>query len=466
MFNLDSALGVEIQNNRLAMASVKKAFGKFTVRSHLVIDGYLDVPRVDLLSRVRQFVKSNGFNQESITVGIPRDQVVVREIELPIEVEENLEEVVRLQIDKLEPSEEEASFCDFQMIDRDEKAGRVLIQVIMAKRAYVEEVLSLFREFELFPASIKYSGVGLGNILKAHADGYAEKNPVLVVRIDSEKAELLVVTDKQQLFSETTRIPAASVTVDWLVEEISDLISRIPEPLDSFSGLYLLGDSSSAVIDELRQRIPDAELLTSKLSLKHKGISKSELGELAAPIGLAISCFSRKKSSKVNLIPPDLRVVEARTTVVPTFALGALLILMLGGLVTRDYFQGRDLAVQIEGTVRSLEGQVGEVFDLRDRVEQRKAELLELQDLLEDRQQTLLLLRDLTDRIPDDTYLQNLQIQGQQVTLQGYSEQASRLPPLLLESPLLENVKTNWISQDPRNAGKERFNMAANIVEK
>ena len=98
-------------------------------------------------------------------------------------------------------------------------------------------------------------------------------------------------------------------------------------------------------------------------------------------------------------------------------------------------------------------------------MERQEGDLDELKELIRGRQTVLLVLKDLTERLPDDSYLQNLQIQGTQVTMQGYSDQASNLLPLLLESPYLENVKTNWITQDPRRGGKDRFNFGATIKE-
>jgi general secretion pathway protein L len=86
-----------------------------------------------------------------------------------------------------------------------------------------------------------------------------------------------------------------------------------------------------------------------------------------------------------------------------------------------------------------------------------------LEEILHGRQSTLLILKDLTERIPDNTYLQNIQFQGDEITMQGYSDQISDLLPVLQESPYLESVKTNWIQQDPRNKSKERFNLGATV---
>ena len=98
MFNLDSALRIEIQEDRLILASIKRGLNDRTLQNHLVIEGFRELPDAQLISQVRQFTKTNGFNHENVVVGLPRDHVIIREIEFPLEVEENLERVIQFQV--------------------------------------------------------------------------------------------------------------------------------------------------------------------------------------------------------------------------------------------------------------------------------------------------------------------------------------------------------------------------------
>jgi general secretion pathway protein L len=186
------------------------------------------------------------------------------------------------------------------------------------------------------------------------------------------------------------------------------------------------------------------------------------LTNLTSAIGLGVAGLGRKRRL-TNLIPPDKRVVRTHASLVATYILGILLVLSLGALVTRGYLQQSALADEVDSVIADLNPEVEQIFRIRDEVEKKKQELSELKSLMGDRQKTLLVLRDLTERIPDDTYLQNLQLQGDQLTMQGYSVQASALLSVLSESPYLESVKTNWITQDPRVSGKERFNFTAKV---
>ncbi len=464
MFNLDSALGVEIREGRIVLASVQKGFQDFVLKRHAIIENWRDLPRPELVGKVQRFLASNGVNRENVVIGLSRDWVVVREISLPIEVEENLDQVVRSQIDRFEPAEEVRSFFDFRVVSRDEENRRLLLQIVMVRRELVEEYLSLFQECDLYPAAVRFSSEGLEGLLAAHEDGLPKKQGALVLRLEAGSAEF-VMSSRERSYSEAWPLPDGEIPVEGLLDRIAELLTNQSEGVSGFSKLYLVGDGAPAVVDQIKDRIGDCELLAKGLNLKAKGVGPEIPQPIVTAVGLAVSGIIRGRGF-FNLIPGDRRLVGMRPGLAATYVLGALMVILLGAVVTRGYFQQSVLAAQVESQVEGLQNEVAGAFQLREEVLRKRAELEEIRELLSGRQRMLLVLRDLTERIPDDAHLQNLQEQGGQVTIQGYSDQASSLPPILMESPYLESVKTNWIVQDPRMAGKERFNIAARVRER
>ncbi|MFZ0427308.1 MAG: PilN domain-containing protein [Acidobacteriota bacterium] len=462
MFNLDSALGIEVQADRLIMASVEKGFQDYQLKSWLILDRFRELPRPDLLARVQQFRNANGFNAENIVVGVPRDWVVIREVDFPIEVEENLDGVVRAQVEKLEPLEDVTSAYDFRVLTRDEETKRIVLQIVMVRRDVIDELLDLFKEMELYPASISFSSMGLRGVLAAHEDGLPRNAGVLVLRLDSGRVELLACSRNQQICSDILEIPAGEPSAEAILEQVAEELNPRSEEFQSFNKLYLTGEMSAELLGPFKDKVADAELLTTRLGLKHKGVDKETLGILVPAVGLAASGLLRK-GGRYNLIPTERRIVNTRASLIPTYVLAVALLVLVAGLGTRSYFQQSALAAQVDSQVQGLQGEVNQVFALREAVEAKKAEVLTLQKLLNGRQKTLAVLKDLTVRIPDDAYLTSLQIQGEQLTMQGYANQASSLLPVIAESPFLESVKTNWITKDPRRANMERFNFEAKV---
>jgi general secretion pathway protein L len=78
---------------------------------------------------------------------------------------------------------------------------------------------------------------------------------------------------------------------------------------------------------------------------------------------------------------------------------------------------------------------------------------------------TVALINDLTVRIPEDTYLERLQIENGQVQLQGQANEAARLIALLGESPCLGNPGFQGQVQPDARTGKERFQITADLKE-
>jgi len=465
MFNLDSSLGITVQNGSLILASVKKGFQEYSVTKYLIVEAYRDRSTAELHDQIRKFVKSNGFSRENIVFGFPRDQVVVRQVELPAEVEENLEQVIAAQVDRFEPSEEERSYYDFLIIDRDEVNERISIQIVMVRKPLLEEYLALLRDLDLYPAAVRYTSIGLQSILLAHKDGHPKRSAGVILDLNEDRVEIIVINRQRHLFSKSIPTPPSGTNGIWLLNEVNLFIAGLEPRLDEVVKIYLAGESAETLVGELRSSVEDCELLVENLSIGRKGIAESTVSCILPAVGMALSGIGKLDSARLNLIPDEARLRGGRPSLVATYVLVAALVISMGGLAVRSVFQGQALLDEIEAEVQRMQVRVDEVFKLRDEVAERQAAVLELQEMMSGRQRVLVVLRDLTERIPDDSYLTSVQIQGKEVpSIQGFSDQASDLQNTLLQSEYLDNVKSSWINKDART-GKDRFNFSATIKE-
>ena len=62
-------------------------------------------------------------------------------------------------------------------------------------------------------------------------------------------------------------------------------------------------------------------------------------------------------------------------------------------------------------------------------------------------------------------FLQNLSVQGDRVSITGFSDSASTLLKVLLDSDQLEKVESQYIVPDRTRTNRERFSFEANIKE-
>ena len=143
-----------------------------------------------------------------------------------------------------------------------------------------------------------------------------------------------------------------------------------------------------------------------------------------------------------------------------------LLFVIAVAMVARGYIQQSRLLGQIETQITLLQPQVDGVMKLREQVQQQEKSLEEIRDLMMGRQSVLSVLKELTEKIPSSTFLSNLSLQGERVTMMGYSSSASALLPILLDSEYLEGVESRYITPDRSMGNREKFNFEATVKQR
>ena len=186
---------------------------------------------------------------------------------------------------------------------------------------------------------------------------------------------------------------------------------------------------------------------------------------LSVPVGLALKGI-RSTPVDINLIPPELRLKKKRSmrkvTAAGCAVLGVLGIVGLGLKTAADLRSELSVVTQ---EVSELKKQVRSIEALQE--EARKAEQVAaaITGIRAGDISKLKLLEELTRIIPEDSFLTEFYYKAgeKKISLTGFAASASKLVPLLEESPLFESVKfTSPITSDKRT-GKERFRLEMNI---
>lgn len=165
-----------------------------------------------------------------------------------------------------------------------------------------------------------------------------------------------------------------------------------------------------------------------------------------------------------NLLPPEQRPRRRRVRFnVGTAAIAASLLLALAIAMT-PLWQKHYLARQLEAELVRVRAQAVAVDELRQELERvRQGSTLVLQRKL-DQPPLLEMLRDLTDRLPEDTWVQNLEFNEGQVDIRGESGQATALIATLEQSPAIEGVSFGSPVTQIARTGKERFNITFRYI--
>jgi len=454
MLNMGTAAGIQILPDKLVLVTVRKGFQDFTVKQTAVLEDFREASAADMRSKLRQQIQDGAIRRDNLVLGLPAEEVTLRLIELPIEVEENLEQVVRFQVEKFEPSEEEGSYYDYVILSRDEAQKKILLQIAMVRQSLLDGYLSLLKDLGIFPTAVRLSSLALHQVLALHKNGFPKKEPVVILDVNPGSVEIVIVMSAERFFAEKLDVPAQNLTADSIIKGLYDFVSRLPLKSEGIARIYTTGSLGEDVLEQLRQRFTDCESLAGKLKIK----GQLPRPELVTAIGLAVTALSKSRSAKINLMPPDQRVIERKPSLVPTFVLVALLLVMAVTAGTREYKQGSKFVTRIDSEIQKLQPQVNEVLALKKQSEDKQKELDEIRNLMQGEQLVLTVLKDLTERLPDDTYLQNLNIERGQVIIFGFSNSAGALIPALRASSHYKSVLPKYTTKDPITK-KEKFNI-------
>ncbi|HEU4665614.1 MAG TPA: PilN domain-containing protein [Dokdonella sp.] len=166
-----------------------------------------------------------------------------------------------------------------------------------------------------------------------------------------------------------------------------------------------------------------------------------------------------------NLLPPEKRTRRRDMRLPLNLGLAALALVLL--VVNMDEsLANRAAALEaMQGEVEKAGNEAKQVAVLRKTL----ADSISGANFLTDKKRkgplTVALLDDLTRRLPEDTYLERLQIENKQVQLQGQANEAAKLIALLGASPCLGNPGFQGQVQPDARTGKERFQINADLKE-
>lgn len=217
------------------------------------------------------------------------------------------------------------------------------------------------------------------------------------------------------------------------------------------------------------ERDPARRQLQVELVLIRRGELDDQLKALPAGVELdAVDSWltaagGRRRGG--NLLPPERRAKRRDLRLPLNLGLGAA-VLVLVAINMSQFLANRAAAVEsMRAEVELARAQARDVAELRKSLSDSVAGANFLTDRKRREPLAVALLDDLTRRLPLDTYLERLQIDRNQVQIQGQAAEAARLISLLGESACLQNPGfQGQVQPDPRT-GKERFQINAQLRE-
>jgi Tfp pilus assembly protein PilN len=448
------SLGVDIRAHELCLVCLKASSRSVQLSGHATYpfkEGISEEEKHSAVSElIRNFIRESRVSPTSVFLGIPRNAAILRYLEFPIAVKENLRETLGYELEKHVPFSSEDAYFDFQIISEDKAAGRLKLLLVVVKKARFSPLLEI-------AAGLGVSGVEISSTaLVDYFFWQDEKDNTLskaFVYMGEEELELGLMKDRMLRYSRClSRNENLVKVIPEALGRMRQDIGETGEPLDT----VFCGAETDALLLEHLHGIEG-------INIRLADFSKAQipLSNLIPAYGLALKGVW-KTPININLLPPLFRKKPNKIKFFVMFALTSLT--LLGALAWGGgaFFQHRWTLDQLDEKTKKLGSQLKTI----ERVESEKKRIEERVNYLNSLRlggpPVLDVLKELSERIPEDAWVNRFDFSNKGLQIQGEATSASELILVLEDSPMFSDVTFLSAITKVRD-GKERFRIGLSL---
>jgi Tfp pilus assembly protein PilN len=463
MIFLRTSVGIEVRQDDLLISSLQSNFSAGVFTAFARIPEFRSRDQATVKNEIDRFFRKHRLSRENIVLGIPRRDLIIRHLDLPVEVADNLKQVIQYQVQSFEPTEEEKFYYDYALVKANQGAKRLLALLVMVRKPILDGYLKVFEGFGIRPVSVTGSTMALSNLFLQSCKEQEGKTFVLA-DMTQEGIEIIALRDGALVYTHAAAVDAGAALKEVVSRQAELAAAKIRlDPEQVIERIVLNGHAAAAARQDLSEIIPEAELMGSRIRFEMTPESQTHLNDAVTSLGLAYSGMVSRPAVKLNLLPTSVRVQQTKWAYVPTIVFGVAIAGLLAALFIRPVIQNRAYLRQLDQEIATLKPRVERVQKLQKEVEAAEKKVIFLEGLLRNRDLNLEILQELTTILPADTYLIQYQNQEGSITMNGLSPSAEALIPKLEKSPLLKEVTPRGGTIIDPQTRKDRFNFAAKV---
>ena len=453
-----TSLGIDIQKHQLSLVALKAAAGSVQVLADGVYPLALEMEepeRVDAIKvLIQDFLKGKNISPGSVFMSIPRNTTVIRYIELPSAVKENLRETLSYELEKYIPFRAEEVYFDYQVVFEEKSEGRLRLLLVVVQKEAVDSFLALSNSINLGISGVEISATAFCNALfQKGRKGHLEKVEAFVY-VQGDQIELGFIKDGILHYSRT--LPLHEDSGKDVQSAYEKMLRHMQADDGPFRTVFCASDAHLSFLNDLKS----TETMGALERLDSSSFQLSST-DLMGAYGLAVKGF-QKVPLLINLLPLSLRKKPNKFKYYILFALISMVLAGALAWVGGVFFQHQWAIDRLDSEISRFMSEARKIDSIRS----QKAQLLNRIEFLNTLRQggppVLDVLRELSNRIPDEAWVSHFSFSEKGVQIQGMAESASELIPLLEASPMFGGVAfLSAITKD--RSGKERFKIGLSI---
>jgi len=427
------SLAVSIERGSLWVLLGSRFLSKIKIsdsRKYLFEDGKYPGP-ASIASTLGHALRELKAPRMHITLGIPRDWVIIRTAELPSAVKANINDVVAYEMDRLTPLSADSAYYDFKVLS--ETADKLTLIIVAARSDLINQYLNALRAENVLVDRVTVNLSGLGTLCSF----MSPDTDSICLDVDPYGYEGGFVHDHRIVAAFGGSFPegSPSAKADLIQDGIGpvvDLAKSLGITPAVMAYMKEKSDMSLGVKLGLPVKVLNGRDIKTKLPTDLDDFSFSALGMALESLWQGARQF--------NILGKG---VEARISIPKAVTL-ALIVLLLAAWVPYVVLplQREEKRLQeINRQISIRKEEVKKVEALRKEVETAAAEVASIDNFKESKPMSLVLLKELTTSLPKSVWLTRSRITETTVDIEGYASSASEILPKLEQSKYLKKVE-------------------------
>jgi general secretion pathway protein L len=426
-------LSVSIERGSLWVVSGSRFLSKIRVmdlRKYTFEEGKYLSP-ASLVSTISLAIKELRAKHTGITLIIPRDWVIMRTVQLPSTVKENISDVITYELDRLTPLSAENAYYDFRISS--EQPEKLTIIIVAARADLINQYLDALREESIDVERVTASLSSLGTLCSYVDPG----RDSICLEVDSlgYEAGLIrnnaIVSSLREGFNEKDE----KSNVATMVNSLKTIIATAAQQDEVLPVLvYPGGQNYVALEDQLDISIR----ILSNHDIKGKILTDKEDISYTAAGGILESLWPGARG--FNLLGKG---VHGKTKIPMAVTLILLFILLVSWIPYAMLPLQREekRLAEINRQISLRKEEVGKAEALKKEVQALTNEITTIRDFKEAKPMALVILKELTTILPKSAWLTRIKMTGTTIDIEGYAGSASEILPKLEQSQYFKKVE-------------------------
>jgi Tfp pilus assembly protein PilN len=397
----------------------------------------------------------------NVTLGIPKEWIVIKTAEFPVTVKENLPDVVSYELDRLTPFNAEDAFYDFKVLK--ESAGKLIVLVMAAKAELIKPYIEALREIGIHVTKISANLSSIETLCR-----FIDKRTDSIfveIKQNGYEGALFLNGSIDNAFTGSFTAADEKSKVDSVMAEIAPIIDTVKEQGKAPQVMLLLKDKNPVLKELLKLQVSPAIRILNETDIKirfsetYKEIPYAAIGGVLESLWLG--------ANGLNLLKKGYRE-RLKTPKAFTIILILVLLVMWMLYIIAPLRVEEKRLNEIDHQIKLRKEDVMKVETLKKDIEAVSKEVSTINNFKGQRQTVLNMLKELTTILPKNIWLTRVRITEAAVNIEGYAASTTGLLSKLEASKYFRKVEFASPTFRDSKMNADRFNIKLEVegVEK